>query len=560
MTTPEIGPEVRLGTHYQSRLGEWEARYGGETAEVRAELERDWSQILHLRQWSADHAGDNDAAAILCSQLAGVAGQIMEDRLSRHEQIIWREDGLRAVDHLLKQRELPEATLRKLERDRLAHLSILTFAHLMNRNAERAQTLGEQTLALSRELAVGEVEEATLVHLAGISLQSDPARAIPMLEQALELMESRGDSAGKATALDTLGTAFSRIGEHERAVSCHEESIDLYRQKGHRSGLATALVNQASALMPLERWSRAEAQLNKAKEIAEDLGAQGIRGLVLANLGKLHACVNGTGSQIFEEWEAALTAFRQAGDSIQASQMLRGLLGLYESALGSEDLTNTQRAHALRRLARIHSELDQGNLHIECLEQLLVLARERDSLEDQLEALAQLGHAAVRAKDFEGAVRHHLDALDVLGNIRNAQGASRNAQTEREIRLSLGQAYRHLSRLEEAERSFSRALTLMEEAPDVEAGLRVQGNLALVQVDARHFDQAIETLEKVVAGYRTRGDYRLLAHATFNLGYAHHGKGDGEKALRYGQEALHLLERIHDPSAEEVHEQMEAWK
>jgi non-specific serine/threonine protein kinase len=107
---------------------------------------------------------------------------------------------------------------------------------------EAAETLGEECVALSRELgdAAGRAEALYVLGATAMS-RVELERASAVFEEAAALRRELGDKAGLAYALQGLGCVEVGRRDFERAVELHEESLALAREAGDNFGIMLAL-------------------------------------------------------------------------------------------------------------------------------------------------------------------------------------------------------------------------------------------------------------------------------------------------------------------------------
>jgi predicted ATPase/class 3 adenylate cyclase/DNA-binding CsgD family transcriptional regulator len=114
--------------------------------------------------------------------------------------------------------------------------------------------------------------------------QSDYAAATPLLEEALVIWRSLGDSVGVATTLQTLATAAHHQRDYDRAWSMFEESLALHRQSHNLAGTEMALLYFADLARDCSRYVESAAAYEEGRAIAEQRGdthgvAYALRGL-----------------------------------------------------------------------------------------------------------------------------------------------------------------------------------------------------------------------------------------------------------------------------------------
>ncbi|MFZ2633542.1 MAG: tetratricopeptide repeat protein [Desulfosalsimonadaceae bacterium] len=171
-----------------------------------------------------------------------------------------------------------------------------------------------------------------------------------------------------------------------------------------------------------------------------------------------------------------------------------------------------------------------------------------------------MGHTALQLKQYDQAIQAHAKAIAVLQEIRVQDGQDENLEAEGELRLSLGQAYRHSDQAHEAIQCYERAEKIAEALHNPEMKYRAVGNRGLIYADTGHYSESITLLTGTLEYYKRINDHRLLGHAQFNLAYAHYRKGDLVKAKAIGAEALRYLTMINDSYKEEVKRQIDTWE
>jgi tetratricopeptide (TPR) repeat protein len=536
----------------------------------------DWEQIQHARRKCAEESAQDAAYAMLCSKFAGVAGTLLELKLSRLDQIEWMEAGLAAAELLRQSPQLTPDQRQEMLHDQLAHLTHLGFAHLMNSNPRRAFNLCEKALQLSRSLQNQQGEATALAHLALLHLTENRTdKVIALLEEALPIFEQLGDRRAQGNVLNTFGLAYSHQKQFERAVQCFDQALTIFQETGTRSELGVAFANRANTLLQLGRFDEAQESVDRALEIAREMDDASLEGLALFNQAVLSMQDQNRRSLVIQELEGALAAFRKAGDTLHEIQVLSALQQIYQSVLknSTQQLSYAQQSQSRRKLGEVVMARQDYEEAVKVYEQLLALAEAEHNLADQLEALIHLGHLNVLLKRYEFAVGYHERVVETLSTKRAKEGADVDKKAECELYLSLGQAYRHLSNPTEAEASYKKGLEIAEAISDQDAARRARGNLGLIYIDLRRFDEAISSLTEVVARFEAKNDYLGRAHTRFNLAYAYHckgvdefAKGHSEEASRleefakqFGEEALRLLDQINHPSANEVRRQLATW-
>jgi tetratricopeptide (TPR) repeat protein len=511
--------KLKWAFHYHTLLHELEVEFQAaheSDSEALREFHDCLLQLRGLQKWCAEHLEDDMRAAIMCSKLAGVGGELLHLCLSKHDLIRWREAGLAGA----RKANLPE--------DVVGHLTYLSYAHFTNNNPTRALELLDEAAPLARELPDPTLYATVLQHQGMFYARLDRIdEAIAALEESIPVYEKNGDLEAVAKSEGALATCYSRLNEPERAVTLYERAIDHTSQE---HGRGTYLSNLAGELITLKRYDEAWSCLLRAQAIADTLEDGALSGLVVAQMGLWYGRQEDAElrSKAIELLEKAVDWFRRTGEKYHEEAMLQNLEFLYHSVLteSPERLTYEQQSYALRHLIQIELALAHYDEMMQYCRQLTQIAVKERDLQDQLEAAISLGHAAMLSKDFKAAISAHNHGLKLLSRLRKREGNSAYQTAEAELLLSLGQAYRHSGRASDAAHCYERARTLAHAELDFDMEHRAVGNLGLILADMGRFTEADRLLLQCVAYYEGRHDTRLASHARFNQAHVYHLKGN----------------------------------
>jgi class 3 adenylate cyclase/tetratricopeptide (TPR) repeat protein len=186
-------------------------------------------------------------------------------------------------------------------------LRLKGWAHTFLGGAEAALALGEQALAISRELNDRRLM-GNCLNLAGAlacDFLGDPGQAVRHFEAALVMFRELGDQEGVIIALSNLGYVVTLgRGDYGAAVDLFQQALTIAREIGYRGREMEYLNNLGGARVGLGEYSAAEADLRQVIHMAETSGGlhllpEAYRFLAEALLGQ-------------GKVEAALAAARQA--------------------------------------------------------------------------------------------------------------------------------------------------------------------------------------------------------------------------------------------------------
>jgi predicted ATPase/two-component SAPR family response regulator len=135
-------------------------------------------------------------------------------------------------------------------------------------DAEQAIRLGEDVLALSREIKAWKRQADSLNLLSAIHNQSgDYDQAAECMEQALALYREVGHRRGEAVMLGNLGNTSYLRGDYHAAIERYRQGLELAREIGHRYTEMLCLNNLGGAQVAVEAYEAAEKNLLQVLEV-----------------------------------------------------------------------------------------------------------------------------------------------------------------------------------------------------------------------------------------------------------------------------------------------------
>ena len=154
----------------------------------------------------------------------------------------------------------------------VAHTGLETLFHGRQRPAD-ALHHAEQALDQFKTAGYRQGEEATALNNVGWShlLLGDTQQAIPLLEQAIDLHRTVGDSIGLAATWDSLGYARYLLGNHEQAITCYQRAETLSRELADLPLEAAILTHRGEAHQAAADPGAAREAWQQALDILTDL-------------------------------------------------------------------------------------------------------------------------------------------------------------------------------------------------------------------------------------------------------------------------------------------------
>ena len=319
--------------------------------ELRGPRQRLWLERLEVEHdnlraalaWSRDDPGGAEAAL----RLAGALTYFWWLQGNWREAREWLEGALN------RRLDAPRTVLP------LAYWGATRFAYQLGNNAQ-AKKLGEEGLAIAREVGDKRASSSLLIHLGiaallesaygeaaerleeavllareigdkwhvsvclthqGIVLarhRGDLARSTALQEEALAVMREVGDTAYVSYTLCCLGTVTLQKGDYHRAASFFAESLRLSRETGFRWSIVECLVGLAGVSNAHLQYDRAARLLGAADALRQAIEATGGR----------------PSPQLQADYEGCLASTRKAlGESAFAATSAEGRAMALEQAI-----------------------------------------------------------------------------------------------------------------------------------------------------------------------------------------------------------------------------------
>jgi len=190
---------------------------------------------------------------------------------------------------------------------------------------QRARTLAEESLQLSRELALSKQTGYALYILGRLSrIEGDYAGAVTSFEESLALFRALGQKHDMALVLSGLGLAVLYLGEYERATALCEASLALSRELGDPRAIASWLTNLGMVMRARGDAQRAKALCEESLAMRRMLGYKGGIAHTLAVLGRI-ALDQGAYERATACYQESLTLRQEAGEKEGIATALEGL-------------------------------------------------------------------------------------------------------------------------------------------------------------------------------------------------------------------------------------------
>lgn len=281
----------------------------------------EWDNIQAGQAWTAAHAGENDAAAQLCSRYPDAGGYLLFLRQHPREHILWRETALNAARRL------------KDRSSEAAHLSYLGNAYKDLGKPHRTLEYYEQQRVVTHEIHDQRGEGRAFGNLGAVYADlGDARRAVDYYKQALTIAQEIGDRQNEGNTLTNLGVTYADLGDAHHAIECHEQALIIAREIGSRVSEGYVLGNLGSAYASVGDTRRAIELYEQRLAIVREIGNRRGECYTLNRLSLAYVDLNEP-RQAIEYAEQSLTIAREIGNRRGEGNAL-GSLGLAYMTLG----------------------------------------------------------------------------------------------------------------------------------------------------------------------------------------------------------------------------------
>ena len=441
----------------------------------------------------------------------------------------------------------------------------------LGRRDEQQAIIDDLTDLLPTDVATKERGEVCVRQGDLYTLLARFSEARPPFDQALEIAGQLEDSELRGKVLRSLGHTLWRQGNYDEAVPWLEQAVEQTREHADKSRLIADLCNLGRALRRQDEWDRAMTIGDEALQLANETGnpvdalyAYNYRGHLFRAMGQTDdaiAAFKEGGRRAHEARIPAREAFCTLGLAaiyLEQGELDAGLAAYQESVdLARRANRADQLAQSLVLLAEALVTCGRPDEAMPSFEEAVSVLR-RIGIEAALaSALTQLANAQQRAGRVEAEVSWRqvaemqerlgdrpgtMDALEHLAGLRRTTDRSEahwfyrralslateleDPETEARIRNSLAVLAWQSGELDEAEKQYSMAATLLRRNQNrQELGVVLNGLGAILSKQDRT-SEALKILEEALTTNREYGQDSAEADSLAALGAAARIAGD----------------------------------
>ena len=367
----------------------------------------------------------------------------------------------------------------------------------------------------------------------------EAASGLPALDECADAEAlRRGEPIATGAQKETLdrfedvlarANALEAAARYRESQATAEQALTLAREIGSRRAEARALKVEANAADQLGQSRVAVERLGAAAQLAEEAGADDLRGEIWSYLGFVIAL----GLDRADEGERLLRHTDAILERVDATRIERARnrsrLAAVLMAAGRYD-----EALPLARQATDDIHAIQGEESIYLMAALNVLGNLHDLRGESDEALANLRRALAIAEQVLGG--EHPETAKILNNIaivHKSRGAFADALAD-----------------------YQRALAIRQRVygGDDPQCADLLTNLGNLMSSAGRYDEALGYQRDALAIFRRQSppDPQRIGRLLYNIGVIHHIRGEYERAIEEYEEALPLTESVFGPDHPEA--------
>jgi len=407
-------------------------------------------------------------------------------------------------------------------------------------------------LAKAREyyqklLSANPKDVTATIELGRIAIKSgDPQGSIDPLNRAYTLSIQMDNQEQKASSLHFMAVAYAMLSKPEESMRNEEEALVIWRRIGQKRGLALSLNEMATVQAFLGKTKDAQSNFQEALEIRREIGDKRGLGDTLIDMGNFHDDA-GDHDQALKMYKEALQLERDLGNESLQAICLNDIGTAYSEKGQYEDsFTYYQQALQLREKSKAPQDIveavhnlgetsaDMGQ-YDQAISYYLRALDLRRSMDDPRGAAVEsygLGELFDYQGRFGAAVKSRQEALKTFREIKDhsswmakvlsgsaealilaGRGDEAKSNLDEAMNLSRelksdsstaetsgvqGNAYFYGGDLKSAHAAYAQALQAATRSKEPIIVLIAKANLAKVEVQEKHAQDAISSLRQLI--------------------------------------------------------------
>lgn len=373
---------------------------------------------------------------------------------------------------------------------------------------DKAEHLGEQSLAIARQVQNRKWEASALEDLAQVFKdRGQYDRAFVRYLKALSICEALNDRPAQAQLMNKLGRVVLVQGRTEEAKSFHEKALQFARANGDLKGEAVSLGGLGSVYQATGEYAKAADCHEKALEIFRNSDNATGESYTLDNLGNLHMHSG---------------RYAQAAKCYEQSLAIRRKIGYRKGE-----------AISLNELGVLYQAWGQPDKALTYLEQSLEISRRIGDVKGEATSLNAFGEVYRTRGQFDKALEYFDKALEIRRRIGDVKA-------EAESLNNVGNVYRAWGQYDKALECYDKSVHISKKVGDAKGEAESLNNLGRVLQSWGRYDKALECYQKSLNITHKIGDVRGEAASLKSMGIVSAALDQHEQAARYYEQALEI--------------------
>jgi serine/threonine protein kinase/tetratricopeptide (TPR) repeat protein len=421
---------------------------------------------------------------------------------------------------------------------------------------------------------------------------SDPQGSLEPLNRAYTLSIQMDNPEQKATALHRMAVAYGMLSKPEDAFRNEEQALVIWRQIGQKRGLAFSLNEMASAQAVLGKSKEALANYQEALNLRREIGDRRGLGETLVDLANFYDA-GGDHDQALKMYKEALQVERDLGNETMQAVALNNIGGVYLDKGQYEDaLTYFHQALQLRENSKVpgdiveavhnlgYTSVDMGQ-YDQAISYYLRALELRRSMDDRRGAAIEsysLGTLFNYQGRFGAAIKSRQEGLNTFRDIKDktfwmaklldgvaeslilagrgdeakgyldeALNLSRELKNDGMVAETLGvqgDLFFYAGYFNSAHATYTQALQAATRSKEPETIVTAKADLAKVQVQEKHAQEAISGLRAVIQQANELGLKYMAVESSIFLAEAMMQTHDSAQARQELERALLLSDKL----------------
>jgi tetratricopeptide (TPR) repeat protein len=224
-------------------------------------------------------------------------------------------------------------------------------------------------------------------------------------------------------------------------------------------------------------------------------------------------------------------------------KFLRNRIAFLKSVLESEDLSESEKADKLYKIAECYLKLYEYETALNHFQEALAVCRNLEDWKNEALLLNQIGYVYDMHGKYEEGLRYYEQSLGIRREIGDKSGEGKTLNNISQIFKARGDYDTALKYLEQS-------LGIIREIGDKSGEGTTLNNISQIFKARRDYDTALKYLEQSLAIFKEIGDKSGEGTTLNNISQIYNACGDYDTVLKYLEQSLAIFKEIGDKKSE----------